>query len=159
MARRKRSEGFFESLAATAGGRTMDRSQVIAGGEAHRVISMVVGLFALALAVSGVIPSLAPNGMVWGLFMVNGVHTAIHFATAALALYAAYRLDQARPIWKGLAIFFGLMTIVNLFTGTGMSLGLVANNPADTWLHAFKTVVFAWLGWSAWETARGNNPT
>jgi hypothetical protein len=40
------------------------------------------------------------------------------------------------------------MTVLGLFTGDGDILGLVANNGHDIWLHATKTAVFAFLGWT-----------
>jgi hypothetical protein len=147
--RKKRmNERFYESLAAT--GRIAAPAEAASG--IHRAASMAMVLFALALAVSGLIPALAPEGRVWNLFLVNGPHNVIHFGTAFLALMATMASTEiARGVWRGLAIFFGIMTLMWLAMGTEM--GPVANNAADTWLHLAKTLVFGWLGWSAWNQA------
>lgn len=142
---KRRQERFYESLAATTGRATAPVNTI----GAHQAVSAAMGLFALALAVSGIIPALTPEGRVWNLFLVNPIHNGIHFLTAFLALYAAMRADLARGIWKGMAIFFGIMTLAGMLTGTGMAMGGVANNTADTWLHLVKTATFGWLGWSA----------
>jgi hypothetical protein len=145
---KKREEHFRETLGGTMT-RPSANIQVADRYEVKRTLSALLGLTALALAVSGIIPALSPGAKVWGLFEVNGLHTSVHFLAAAGALYAAYLMnDTAVKIWKGAAIFFGALTLLGLLAGNGHILGLVANNGHDIWMHALKTAAFAYLGWS-----------
>ena len=48
--------------------------------------AIIFGLFFIVAGIGGFVSSLAPNGMLFGIFMVGPVHNTIHLASGVVAL-------------------------------------------------------------------------
>ena len=95
----------------------------------------------------------AQQGLLMGLFPVNVLHNIVHLAVglAGLAAYRSY--NGSRGFARGLAIFYGLLTILGLLPFTNTTFGLIPIFGNDVWLHAVSAAVAAYFGWAAHENA------
>jgi hypothetical protein len=114
-----------------------------------RNIAYAFGAVFVLIGIAGYIDALTPDGRLFGLFAVNGPHNVIHLATGIAAIgSAAMGAYAARRFFQVFAVVYGLVTVLGLFVGQGMLLGVVAHNHHDIWLHALITAVSAWLGFA-----------
>ncbi len=112
-----------------------------------KTIAIVFGAIFVLIGIAGYIDAVTPEGRLLGLFAVNGPHNIIHLATGAAAIAAGAMSEHAsRRFFQIFAVVYGLVTVLGLFVGQGMLLGVVAHNSHDIWLHALITAVSAWLG-------------
>ena len=101
-----------------------------------KTLALLFGVFFLLIGVLGFVPSLAPNEMLLGLFMVNPAHNVVHLLSGAVALWAGMTgIGASRLYFKIFGIVYGLVAVLGFVKGDGMLLGLISNNAADTWLH------------------------
>jgi hypothetical protein len=102
-----------------------------------KTAAIVLGVLMLIAGIAGFVPQLCPNGMLFGIFAVNGIHNVIHIATglAAIAMGMAGPL-QARRFFQIFGVVYALVAVLGFFHGGDQPLlGFIAHNTADTWLH------------------------
>jgi hypothetical protein len=87
-------------------------------------------------------------GYLLGLFPVNFLHNLVHLALGAWGLMAYRDFAAARGYARGLAIIYGVLTVMGLIPGLRTVFGLVPIFGHDIWLHAVTAVVAAYFGWS-----------
>ena len=112
----------------------------------------------LLIGLSGFVPGLTPahthpglavdagSGMAMGLFPVNILHNLFHLAFGVWGLLAARSVGGARAYGKGVAIIYGLLTVMGLFPVTNTTFGLVPIYGNDVWLHALLALVAGYFG-------------
>jgi hypothetical protein len=108
-------------------------------------------IFGVAFIVAGVlgfVPGVTTSdGHLLGIFHVNTLHNVIHLASGAIALWVAYASEKAaRLYFQIFGVVYALVALLGLLYGNAPILGLVANNTADTILHAVIAVVALYLG-------------
>ena len=103
-----------------------------------RVFAAVFGVVFLLAGASGFIPGLSPEhthpGMVvtsearlaLGLFPVNVLHNLVHLAFGVWGLLAARTVVGSVVYGKGVAIIYGLLTLLGLIPATNAGLALLA---------------------------------
>lgn len=112
-------------------------------------IAYAFGAVFVLIGIAGYIDALTPDGRLFGLFAVNSPHNLIHLATGIAAIgSAAMGHHAARRFFQIFAVVYGLVTVLGLFVGQGMLLGVVAHNHHDIWLHALITAVSGYLGFA-----------
>ncbi len=97
-------------------------------------------------------PDLAVNtgyGYLMGLFPVNILHNLVHLAVGAWGLVAYRSYSNARGFAKGLAVFYGVLTVMGLIPLLNTTFGLIPIFGHDIWLHALTAVVAAYFGFKA----------
>ncbi len=106
------------------------------------VVFVLIGLF-------GMMPGTAPNGMLFGIFRVDGMHNAIHLLTGIIALLVAYSRGghASRVYFEVVGIIYAFLTFLGFFYGGGNLFGLIAHNRADVWLHGIAAIVALYLGY------------
>jgi hypothetical protein len=131
-----------------------------------RTFALVAGIVYLVAGVLGFIPPLlspppanAPTvgitafyGYLLGLFPVNFMHDLVHLAIGGWGIAASRRTGTARTYAKGLAILFGILTIMGVLPGLNTVFGLAPIYGHDVWLHAVTALVAAYFGWVARKT-------
>jgi hypothetical protein len=137
-----------------------------------RLFALVIGIAFLAAGILGFVPgALQPPhpgapplrvdswyGYLLGLFPVNVLHNLVHLVVG-LAGIAAYRsLGGAVRFSRGLAIFYGLLTVMGLFPVLGTTFGLIPIFGHDVWLHGATAAAAAYFGWLE-HSATGRVPT
>ena len=97
-------------------------------------------------------PSLAVDtgyGYLLGLFPINALHNLVHLVVGLLGLAAYARFSTAHTYARGLAIVYGLLTLMGLVPGLNTTFGLIPIFGYDVWLHALTAVVSAYFGFVA----------
>jgi hypothetical protein len=97
----------------------------------------VMGIILLAIGILGFIPGIAPNGMLFGIFMVNAWHNIVHLFSGLIFLAAAFsdNWELTRKVVLTFAIIYGLVTVLGFFTPDGGQVLGMRVNLADDILH------------------------
>jgi hypothetical protein len=115
--------------------------------------AQIVGVLFLIAGIAGFIPDLCPNGMLFGIFAVNGMHNIVHIASGILALAMAFGTEgTARNYFRIVGVVYALVTILGFVAGRDGVLMGMAMNMADNALHLSFAVAFLYLGF-LWHSA------
>jgi hypothetical protein len=126
-----------------------------------RSFALIFGIAYLGASVLGLLPGLvtppppdAPpmrfdvvNGMLFGLFHVNLLHTLVHLMIGAWGLAAYMGWSQPRVYARSLAVLYGVLAVMGLIPGLNTLFGMVPLHGHDVWLHLGTAAVAAWFGW------------
>jgi hypothetical protein len=126
-----------------------------------RTFALIFGIAYLGAGVLGLMPGLltpppadappmrfdALNGMLFGLFHVNLLHTLVHVLIGAWGLAAFMGWSQPRLYARSLAVLYGVLGVIGLVPGLNTLFGLVPLHGHDVWLHLATAAVAAWFGW------------
>lgn len=88
-------------------------------------------------------------GYLLGLFPINVLHNIVHLTVGVLGLAASSSLGSARLYSGGLAIFYGLLSVMGLFPPTQSTLGFIPIFGNDVWLHAITAAIATYFGFIA----------
>jgi hypothetical protein len=126
-----------------------------------------IGYLYLLVGVMGFIPALVTPpaeerpgltvqtgyGYLLGLFAVNVLHNIVHLAVGIWGIVSSRSAMDAVRFARGLAVFYGILTIMGLIPGLNTTLGLIPIFGHDVWLHALTTAVAAYFGYYWTEPA------
>jgi hypothetical protein len=125
-----------------------------------KTLGMLFGIVFLLVGILGFIPAISPPDasgmpMLLHIFMVNSTHSVVHIVSGAIFLFAAISGAGPARLWFQIfGIVYALVAILGFMNPNGMLLGLISNNPADTWLHVVLAVVMLLIGFgTAKQTA------
>ena len=125
-----------------------------------KTLGMLFGIVFLLVGILGFIPAISPPDasgmpMLLHIFMVNSTHSVVHIVSGAIFLFAAMSGAGAARLWFQIfGIVYALVAVLGFMSPNGMLLGLISNNPADTWLHVVLAVVMLLVGFgTAKQTA------
>ncbi|MEP0912762.1 DUF4383 domain-containing protein [Leptolyngbya sp. ST-U4] len=110
------------------------------------------------VATPGAAPQLAVNagyGYLMGLFPINVLHNIVHLAVGFWGLLSYRRYSSARTYCRGLAIFYGLLTIMGFLPVLNTTFGLIPIFGHDIWLHAVTALIAAYFGFTRTRSASG----
>lgn len=137
-----------------------------------RYFSLVAGIVYLIAGIAGFIPGLlvrSPDlpavtvdtlyGRVLGLFPVNILHSIVHLAIGIWGIAAWRSFAGAQAYARGIAVIYGVLTIIGLIPATNTLFGLVPLFGHDIWLHALTAIIAAYFGWVAVTEAPGETAT
>jgi len=111
--------------------------------------AIIFGLFFLVAGIGGFVSSLAPNGMLFGIFMVGPVHNCIHLASGAVALLCAFvGAGAARKYFQIFGVVYLLVALLGFYYGNHPLIGMVEHNHADIWLHIAIAAAALFLGFT-----------
>lgn len=105
------------------------------------------GLFGVAFILAGVagfMPVLAPNDMLLGIFMIDGMHNTIHIISGVIAILAATKARLARMYF----IIFGIVYLIVAIAGFANSSNVLGMqmNMADNFLHLVIAIIALYFG-------------
>jgi Domain of unknown function (DUF4383) len=126
-----------------------------------RYFALVYGIVFLVVGIAGFVPGLvtmaqptpemaaeAAFGRLFGLFPINWLHNLVHVAFGIWGL-AAYRTFAAARVYaRGVAIIYGILTVMGLIPVLNTTFGLIPLYGHDVWLHALLAIVAAYFGWA-----------
>jgi Domain of unknown function (DUF4383) len=103
-------------------------------------------------------------GYLFGLFPVNMPRNLVHFAIGFWALSVYRNLPQSITFARGLAILYGVLTVMGLIPALNTTFGLMPLFGHDVWLHAATAVIAAYVGYGRtaevvpleWEARRAS---
>ena len=119
-----------------------------------KTLGMLFGIVFLAVGILGFVPGISapgPDGMpmLLGIFMVNTAHSIVHIASGAVFLIASMSGAGAARLWFQLfGIVYAIVAVLGFRTPNGMLLGVISNNPADTYLHVGLAVAMLLIGFA-----------
>ena len=82
-----------------------------------------------------------------GLFPVNTLHNIVHLLFGLWGVLASRSYGGSRSYFRGVAIIYGLLTVMGLVPALNTTFGLVPIYGNDVWLHALLALVAAYFGW------------
>jgi len=86
-------------------------------------------------------------GYLLGLFAVNVLHNVVHLAVGLWGVIASSGAIESVRLARGLAIFYGALTIMGLIPGLNTTFGLIPIFGHDAWLHAVTALGAAYFGY------------
>jgi hypothetical protein len=100
-----------------------------------KTFAMLLGAVLLLVGILGYVLN-PTGGLLLGIFAVNGPHNAIHVLSGIAGLAAAF-MGWSRLFCQLFGVIYLLVGLLGLVAtdGSGMLLGLIHNNTADTFLH------------------------
>jgi len=116
---------------------------------------MLFGIGFLAVGILGFVPGVTSTGadgmpMLLNIFMVNTAHSVVHIASGVVFLLASMSGAGAARLWFQIfGAVYAVVAILGFMTPNGMLLGLISNNPADTWLHVVLAVAMLAIGFGS----------
>lgn len=130
---------------------------------ATRYFALVIGIVYVLIGLLGFMPGFrmapppgAPDlamdagyGYLLGLFPINIVHNLVHLAVGIWGIAAFRSFTGARGFARGLAVFYGVLTVLGFIPGLNTLLGLAPLFGHDIWLHALTAIVAAYFGWKS----------
>jgi Domain of unknown function (DUF4383) len=88
-----------------------------------------------------------PDGTLLNTYHVNTAHNIVHLASGIIFLFAAMGgAGASRICFQIYCVIYAVFAIWIFAVGTGNTLWVVSNNPADTWLHVVLAVVMLFPG-------------
>ncbi|MBE9158091.1 DUF4383 domain-containing protein [Nodosilinea sp. LEGE 06152] len=127
-----------------------------------RLFALISGVVYLLVGILGFIPGLvalpttAPDlaveagyGYLLGIFPINVLHNIVHLAVGFWGVLSYRSYSGSRNYSKGLAIFYGLLTIMGFFPVLQTTFGLIPIFGHDIWLHALTALIAAYFGFMA----------
>lgn len=124
-----------------------------------KTFALIFGVVFLAVGAAGFIPALVQppagghelavehgHGMLLGLFPVNTVHNIAHLLFGAWGLLSAGSAGAARGYFRGVAIIYGLLTVLGLIPATATLFGLMPIDGNDVWLHLVLALAGVYFG-------------
>lgn len=112
-----------------------------------RGMAVIFAIVFILLGIIGFIPSIAPNRMLFNLFLTGLVINSIYVFTGLIALSASSSTVYARLFFK----FFGVIYACMAIWGFAMNgnLGLVhVINMADSFFHLAVAIIALYLGFT-----------
>jgi hypothetical protein len=124
-----------------------------------KTLGMLFGIVFLAVGILGFVPGVTTTGpdgmpMLLNIFMVNAAHSFVHIASGAVFLFASMAGAGAARLWfKIFGLIYAVVAVLGFMTPNGMLLGMISNNPADTWLHVVLAAAMLLIGFASPKTA------
>src|SRR5256886_14592668 len=119
-----------------------------------KTLGLLFGIVFLAVGILGFVPGISAPGpegmpMLLGIFMVNTAHSMVHIASGAVFLFASMAGAGAASLWfKLFGLVYAVVAVLGFMPPNGMLLGLISNNPADTWLHVVLAAAMLLIGFA-----------
>lgn len=109
--------------------------------------ALLFGTVSLAFGALAFVPALAPGGMLWGLFMVDGIHALLHILTGIGGIFSGFgRGSYARLYFKMMGLLYGFLALLGFIAG-GQVLGMTFGT-TDTLLHLAVAGFSLYVGFS-----------
>ena len=112
-----------------------------------KTLGMLFGIIFLAVGILGFVPGVTNNEMLLGIFMVNTAHSVVHIVSGAIFLIASMSGAGAARIWFQIfGVIYAVVAILGFMNPSGPLLGMISNNPNDTYLHVVLAVLMLAIG-------------
>jgi hypothetical protein len=116
-----------------------------------KTAAIIFGLVFLVVGILGFVPACTTdvNGMpmLLNTFHVNAAHNYVHLASGVVFLLCGMAgAGPSRIFFKIFGLVYALVAILGFMNPAGPLLGMISNNPADTWLHVVLAAAMLFLG-------------
>lgn len=86
-------------------------------------------------------------GLLLGLFPVNLLHNVFHLLFGVWGVLSRGSAGAARNFFRGVAVIYGVLTVMGLIPATQTTFGLIPLHGNDVWLHGVLALAGAYFGW------------
>lgn len=126
-----------------------------------RYFALILGIIYLLLGVLGLIPGVVTpttnpgvtvdvlNGMLFGLFAVNIIHTLVHLIIGIWGILAYRSFESSRTFSRVVGIVLIVLFVFGLIPGLSSLFGLAPLYGADVWLHLVSGIIALYVGLTA----------
>ena len=110
-------------------------------------LARLTGFIFVIVGLLGFIPGITEEGLLLGIFHVNGVHNFFHILTGLIA-FGASRKDQkiTRYFFQIAGVVYMAAALLGFSQGDEPLFGLMANNGADNWFYLAMSIAFLYIG-------------
>lgn len=113
-------------------------------------LSIIATLFGIAFIVTGIagfFPGFYTNNLLFGVFLVDPIHSYVDIAIGVIALISAFKYKSDRLFFQVFGVLFGILAIAEYVLGG--NLFFTRFNSADIIAHVVVAVIFLVLGFSS----------
>lgn len=112
----------------------------------HKLAKLMGFLFVL-FGILGFIPGITENELLFGIFQVNAALNFFYILTGLIA-FGVRRKEQkhTKYFFQTAGLVYMALALIGLAQSDKPVLGVLANNPADSWLHLWVSVAFLYIG-------------
>ena len=124
---------------------------------ALRYFALILGLVYVVAGILGIVLGVVTppatdavpraDGRLLGLFPINALHNVVHLAIGAWGVYALLSTGAARGFARGIAVIYGVLTIMGVIPVLNTAFGLAPLYGHAVWLHALSALAGAYFGW------------
>jgi len=111
-----------------------------------RFFAVVFGIAFIFAGVAGFLPMFNQDGMLFGYFMVNGIHNVVHITSGVIAIMTATSYRYARLYFQIFGLIYVIVAIIGFWNDGDLYLMQV--NQADNLLHIVIGVLALLIGFS-----------
>lgn len=112
-----------------------------------KALAILFGIVFIVIGVLGFFPDFTPHGKLFDIFSVNSMHNAVHIISGVIALLCGLSSGLAAKIYFIIfGIIYAVLAVLGFMHGDTMLLGMIANNTADSWLHAAIAILSLYFG-------------
>ena len=86
-------------------------------------------------------------GYLLGLFAINVLHNIVHLGVGIWGVSVSRTTVDSIRFARGLAIFYGILTVMGVIPGLNTTLGLIPLFGHNVWLHAVTALASAYFGY------------
>ncbi len=110
-------------------------------------LAKLTGFIFIIIGILGFIPGVTQDGLLLGVLEVNGLHNFVHLLTGFIALGMSRKNQKVTRYFFQIAgvVYLGL-ALLGFGHGDQPIFGMLANNPADCWLHLTLGIIFLYIG-------------
>lgn len=122
--------------------------------------ALATGIVFMLIGILGFVPAFVSHDKLLGIFMINGVHNAVHLLSGIAFLAASQRTDWSSMLFKIMGVVYALVTVLGFIAGDGGSiLGLIPVNTNDNFLHVVLSAAFLYFGFGVPAAHEEHNTT
>lgn len=113
-------------------------------------LGMLFGIVFLAVGILGFVPGVTKDEMLLGIFQANLVHNVVHLLSGAVFLFASMAGAGPARLWfKVFGLIYAVVAVLGFMNPNGPVLGMISNNPADTYLHVVLAAAMILIGFAS----------
>lgn len=120
-----------------------------------QTLAWVFGGVLTLVGVLGFVPGITTDGMLLGIFMVDGMHSIIHIVSGLAALAAAYGMYSTRLYFQVFGAIYGVVAVLGFVMGGAL---LFETNMADNILHVVIAAAALYIGFGMKESSAPSAP-
>lgn len=115
-----------------------------------QTLAWVFGVVLTLVGVLGFVPGVTADGMLLGIFAVDGLHSIVHIVSGLAALAAAWGMYSARMYFQVFGVVYGIVAVLGFVMGGAI---LFETNMADNLLHLVIAAVALYAGFMMKESS------
>jgi hypothetical protein len=114
-----------------------------------RFFAVLFGIAFIFAGVSGFVPSMIMDNLLFGYFEVNSIHNVAHIVIGVIAIMASTNHNAAKLFFQIVGLLYALLAIAGFVLAGNLDFMMMHFNMADNLLHIGVAAVALIVGFSA----------